>query len=598
LVRVPVLFISGGILLVLVLLIFLAAFQLRYADRIVPGVWAFDVNLSGMTRDQAVAALSGRFTYPEEAVFTFRDGDRFWQKTAAELGVSYNPEDTVEQAFVAGHSGDLLRDVFGQAGIWLNGRAIAPVVRYDQTAAVQILTDIAAEINSPAQDARLAIEGITVKTTPSKVGRTLDIKSTLSRLDGVIVSLDTGAEIPLVVHETPPVIWDAEIAANKARAALSSPLTLTADDQQGGTLGPWIASVDQIAALLVVTLNDNGDGTRSYDVEVNMAAFRGFLDTLAPGLVASPKDARFHINQTTAQLEVIQPSISGRTLNITDTLVRLEEAVFNSQTRTVAMAFDYVQPHYHNGVTASSLGITEMVGEATTYFSGSTASRRNNIIESASRFDGIIIGPNEEFSYNTLLGDISPETGFERAKIILGSRTIDGVGGGVCQVSTTAFRAAFNAGFYITERHSHGYRVGFYEINSAPGLDAAIYQPTTDFRFRNDTPYHLLIETSVYPGRDAIQFRLYSTNPGRKVVIEPPLIQNLTPAKPTIYEANGDLVAGQSLQVDWAAQGADVTVVRVIQDLNGNTIRREEWFTHYEAWAAVVQVPIGDPRLG
>ena len=199
---------------------------------------------------------------------------------------------------------------------------------------------------------------------------------------------------------------------------------------------------------------------------------------------------------------------------------------------------------------------------------------------------------------NSILGDISTETGFVQGKIILGGRTVDGVGGGVCQVSTTVFRAALLAGFPIIERHSHGYRVGFYELNSPPGFDAAIYQPTADFRFQNDTPYHLLIETSIYPGSDTLEFRFYSSNPGRKVIIDPPTIKDIVPALPTVYESNPELQIGQSLQVDWSAEGAYVTFDRVITDLNGNEIRREPFVTQYQPWAAVIQVAPGDPRLG
>jgi vancomycin resistance protein YoaR len=130
------------------------------------------------------------------------------------------------------------------------------------------------------------------------------------------------------------------------------------------------------------------------------------------------------------------------------------------------------------------------------------------------------------------------------------------------------------------------------------GADAAIFQPTADFRFQNDTPYHLLIETSVFPGSDAIQVRFYSTNPGRKVIVEQPEVRDIVPALPTVYEVNPELLAGQSLQVDWSAQGASVSVVRIIEDLSGNEIRRETLFTQYQPWAAVIQVAPGDSRLG
>jgi vancomycin resistance protein YoaR len=599
LIRLPILFFSGCILLVLVLSIFVAAFQMRYVDKIVPGVWSLGVNLSGMTIEEATAALQDRFTYDTEAVFTFRDGDRFWQMTAADLGVSFDAQATAEQAFNAGHKGDVMSDLVSQASIWFGGRSVPPMVRYDQNFAVSQLTAIAEEVNRPTEDATLTVEGFTVSTTASRSGRTLDINGTLTQLQNIIIQMTTGAEIPLVVNETPPLVWEAESAAAKVRTALSAPVTLVADDGNGGMLGPWTASVEQIASLVNVQLVDNGDGTRSYEVSVNVNALGSFLETLAPGLITTPQDGRFHFDEVTRQLQVVQPSRSGRTLNVDQTLSRLEEGIFasDSTSRTIPLAFDYTLPRYHDGITAAELGITEMVSEATTYYLGSTQARRDNIALAASRFDGIIIGPGEEFSYNYWLGDVSPEAGFVEGLIISGNRTIRGVGGGVCQVSTTAFQAAFYAGYPILERYAHGYRVGYYESGEGVGMDAAIFTPDFDFRFLNDTDYSLLIEVSMYPGENAIQMRYYSTNPGRRVIKEGPEITGIVPHGATQYEANAEIPLGQSLQVDWAADGADVTITRIIEDLTGNEIRRDSFFSHYMPWQAIVQVSPSDPIL-
>ncbi|MBI5671510.1 MAG: VanW family protein [Chloroflexi bacterium] len=598
LVRLPVLFVSGVVLVIAALVALVIGFQFFTSDRITPGVTALGVNLGGLTRAQAAAALEQRFTYGREAVFTFRYGDRFWQTSAADLGVTFDVEATVDDAFAIGHTSDFAADLVAQASAWLNGRSVAPVVRFDQQAAVRQLTAIANEINKPPRDATLLITGAMVTTTPGETGLTLDIGATVAKLEEAVLQLTTGAEIPLTISETPPLVWDAEAAAAKARAALSGPVTLVADNPQGGTFGPWTASVEQIAALLESRLVVNADGTRVFDVGLNVEAFRSYLEGLAQGLITVPKNARFHFNDDSRELEVIEAAVNGRSLDVDETLRRMEAAIFDPGNRIVPMAFNYTLPKYHEGQTAAELGITELVGEATTYYAGSTQSRKENIFEAISRFDGLIIAPGDEFSFNTYLGDISPETGFVQGKIIYGGRTIDGVGGGVCQVSTTVYRAALLAGFPITERHSHGYRVGFYEQgNMPPGLDAAIFQPDADFKFLNDTPYHLLIETSVFPGSDAIQFRLYSTNPGRQVVMEGPVIRNVTPPPPTVYEANPELAPGQSLQVDWAKEGAETTWTRIILDSSGQEIRRDTIYTKYQPWAAVVQVASGDPRL-
>lgn len=598
LIRLPILFTSGLILLVIVLAGALLAYQSRYQNAIFPGMSAYGLDLSGMTVDQAAAALDAQFSYDTDAVFTFRDGERFWQLTAGELGVSFDAQATAQQAFEAGHSANPLQNVAQQASMWLNGRSVSPVVTYDQGVAISQLAEIAGEINVSPVDAQLTVAGTMITSTPAQYGRTLDTNATLRSLDAVILNLNSGGEIPLIVLESPPTIVDAETAAERARAAMSGTVTLVVNESAGGALGPWYATADQIGNLLSTSLVTGEDGSLRYDVQIDMVAFQGFLETLAPGLIMSKQDARFHFDDATSQLQVIQPSVSGRTLDIEGTLARLERGIFSRDQRIVPLAFHYEEPLLHSNVTAAELGITQLVSEATTYYAGSTAARRQNIATAAARFDGIIIPPGGEFSYNYWLGDVSPEAGFEEGFIISGGRTIKGVGGGVCQVSTTAFQAAFYAGFPILERYAHGYRVGYYEAGEGTGMDAAIYTPDLDFRFLNDTPYHLLIESYVFPASDMVQFKFYSTNPGRQVVKQGPVVTNQVPAGATVYEENPSLLTGQTLQVDWAVAGADVTVERVILDMAGNEIGRDRFFSHYLPWSAVIQVAPGEIPAG
>jgi len=276
---------------------------------------------------------------------------------------------------------------------------------------------------------------------------------------------------------------------------------------------------------------------------------------------------------------------------------RLEAAIFDPLNRRLAMVFEPVTPRFHEGLTAADLGIRELVAEATTYFWGSWQNRRSNIALGAGKLNGIIIAPGEEFSFNDHLGDISPEAGYLEGSVILGGATVTGIGGGICQVSTTMYRAAFSGGYAITERNSHGYRVGYYEYaNAGPGLDAAIWQPDIDLRFQNNSPYHLLIESSFLGARDALQFRIYSTRHWTTVV-ENPIIRDIVPAAEDKYVEAEDLYTGQIRQIDYAADGADVWVYRNIYDAAGALVKRDHTFTRYSPWQAVFEVAPGDPRL-
>ena len=576
---------------------FVAAHETQYANRIYPGVSTYGVDLGGLTYAEAVHRLDERFVYDDRAVFTLRDGSDFWQLTAGELGVSFDLETTANAAMLQGRDGSLPANLLTQADTWLHGRSVSPVIVYDQTRAERFLEGIAATINRPVQDADLILTGLTVSASPGQTGRALDIPATLAVLRAAVLRLDSGAEVALVINETPPTIWSVDDAAARLRAAIGGPLSLYAGDEQGGAAGPWVATPEAIANMLVVDRADQPDGSAALEVHLNPEQFQSFLGGIAPQLSTEPQDARFHFDTETRQLVVIQDSVNGRRLDVETSLAAIEAAIFApaeaGATREVELAFNYVVPVLNNEASAAELGITELVSEATTYYLGSSAGRQANIQEAARRFDGAVIGPGEEFSFNYWLGDVSPEAGFEESFIIFGGRTIKGVGGGICQVSTTAFQAAFYGGFPILERYAHGYRVGYYEYGEGVGMDATVYSPLVDFRFQNDTPYYLLVETSTNRDAGTVTFQYYSTGVGRTVEKVGPRIVNPVAHGDTVYEENPELYAGQTRQVEWAVDGADVTVTRqVFRD--GQLEREDNFFSHYLPWNAVIQVAPGD----
>ena len=170
LVRLPLLFMSGLILLLSILTALAGVAQIAFRDRVLAGVSAFEVDLSGMSVEQATEALAQRFSYDQSAVFTFRDGEQFWQINAGELGVSFDPQATATEAFAIGHSGNAIMNTIDQFLIWLNGHRVTPVIRYDQNVATERIAQIAADINREPADATFSINGTTVSSTPSAIG--------------------------------------------------------------------------------------------------------------------------------------------------------------------------------------------------------------------------------------------------------------------------------------------------------------------------------------------------------------------------------------------------------------------------------------------
>ncbi len=596
LLRLAILAFIGLSLMALLLAVGALAFQIAIQDRIVPGVRVAGIDIGGLTRTEAEAALTAAYQDVENTRYIFRDGGRSWTATAGELGLNFPAEALVERAFGIGHNEDSRRSLREQAAAWFIGANLPATLEFDPAEARDFLRRLAAEIDIERRDASLRLDGAAVSADKGITGRKLNIEATLSALSGAILSADGEREIPLVIDESAPRQWNVAEAAAKIETALSTPIHLVGTDRDGALLTPWVIRQPQIRAALEVRLHA-ADGSRRYDVGLDLSALERYLATLSPALSKAAVDGRFDFDSQTGELTALSPSAAGRTLNVEATIKRLEAAIFDPVNRRVAMVFEPLTPRYHEGLTAAELGVTELVSEATTYYWGSWPNRRSNIALGAGKLNGIIIAPGEEFSFNDHLGDITPEAGYLEGSVILGGATVTGIGGGICQVSTTMFRAAFGGGYAITERNSHGYRVGYYEYaNAGPGLDAAIWQPEIDLRFQNNTPHHLLIESSFLGAKDALQFRIYSTRHWRTMV-ESAIIREITPAPEDKFVEVDDLVLGQIRQIDYAADGADVWVYRNIYDSAGALVKRDQVFTRYQPWQAVFEVAPGDPRL-
>ncbi len=607
LLRLPLLGATAMLLLLFLAVLGISLHQLQYDGLIYPGVSSFGVKLSGMNKQQAFAALSSRYTYGQNAVFTFRDGAKVWQMAARDLGVNFDASKTVDEAYKVGRGSDFISNLLSQGQTWVTGQAIQPVVVFDQSKAAGFLEKIATEINKPVQDATIVLNGTNVVTTASQVGRELDIPATVGLLRPVVLNMNTGAEINVIVKETAPTLKDSEAVAQQVRAAVSSPIQIYIDPAEitkdMKDSGPWQVSPDFIAGMLSIKRVDDADGSAHYDLTANVDPLKNFLNQLAPQLSVDPVNARFLFNSDTKQLQVITDSVDGRSMDVDATMKLIQNSIFKKDNRRVALVFHKDIPKVNSQSTADQLGIKEAVVQATTFFYGSTPERRTNIQVAASKFQGLVIAPGEEFSFNKYLGDVTPETGYETGLVIYGNQTIAGVGGGVCQVSTTVFQAAFFAGFPIRERYAHGYRVGYYEsgtvfangqkYNSGVGLDATVYSPIIDLKFVNDSPYYLLMESVYRANEQSLTFRFYSTSTGRVVTKDGPTLGNTVPHGATRYQETQGLRPGEQKQVDFAVDGVDVHVYRTITQNGQVIVNHEDFFSHYLPWSAIFQVAPG-----
>ncbi len=563
------------------LFVFLLAVRLVFVNRALPGVRSGDGMLGGKTTEQMQVVLAEAYTYPQTGLLALRDGGSVWTATPAELGVSLDTQAMAEQALAVGRRGTLALRLQEQLDAWMSGVDVAPVVVFDQARGAATLQSIAGSIDKAQLDATIGLNGLEVNVQPGQSGHTLDIDASLMVIQLSIAQLHD-ADLPLVVRETPPLVLDASEQAAIAQRILSQPLTLTTD---GG--GPWAFDPPALASMLRFNLVQDSQGGR-YQIGVDSQIMAAFLEPLAPGLQRSPENARFIFNDDSHQLDLLQDSVIGRTLDVPGTIEAIN-AGLASGSHSIDLVFQTEQPAVPGTAMAANLGITELVVSARTYITGSSPERVQNIRLASAAFHGLLVAPGQTLSMADVLGDISLDKGYAEALIIMGNRTIKGVGGGVCQVSTTLFRAVFFSGYQIDERYPHAYRVGYYEQgpnSPGPGLDATVFAPLVDFKFTNDSDHWLLMETYLYS--NSLEWKFYSAKDGRVVSWESTGAQNVVDAPEPLYKENPDLSEGKIKQVDYQADGADVTFTRtVLRD--GQVLHNDVIRTHYLPWRAIYE---------
>ncbi|MCL4828514.1 MAG: VanW family protein [Caldilinea sp.] len=548
-----------------------AAWGFWHTGRIYTGVSVGGAPIGGLTRAEAYRRLNETlYQYPLPPVTLVHDGAQ-WPLPTTQVRARADLLDAVNRAYLYGRSGALLIDVVNQLGAAWRGVEITPQVVIDQEALRNAVATVAANVNRPGIGER-RLGDIVIAAQP---GVAVDVEATVQTVLAALTSTRNGAVVqaPLIVQS---------IAAPESATIAPSVVPTSSE------IRPLVLRSTVDAFSLALSPADLHDMILSTEggVVLDEARLRHHLEALAAQIERRPRDARLRFNPETGAVTVLSPSFPGRALDVDATVAAVRDAIANNAgeaslvIKTVAPAVDMNR--------IAEMGIRERVASGRSYFAGSSASRIRNIEVAAEQFEGVVIPPNGIFSFNDIVRDVSSANGFEDSLVIWGDRTAVGVGGGVCQVSTTVFRAAYEGGFPIVERYNHGYVVDWY---GEPGLDATIFTPTVDFRFRNDTGAYLLIDPVVDSANGVITFNFYGTRPNRTVTVSKPEITDVIKPEAPVYTVDESLAPGQIKQVEWQKDGMTVTVTRTIVE-NGAT-RTDTLRSKYQPWRAVYLVGPG-----
>lgn len=582
-------------LIALTMILGIISWQFWHANRIYSGINVSGIPIGGMTRATALNRLNQHLQpYPLPPIVFTHDAER-WPLTGNATGATADDaviqveaelQAAVNQAYLIGRDGNLIRQVREQMIVALGGHNILPTLTFNQGQLRHLVSQVASKARRPTRSGS-EISGVLV---PPQSGLNVDVEASLDALVDALqtqISQPATISIPLSAAAVPAPEFEPNSAMGEAQNAQAS----NAIGIDEALIPPTIPAliVRDESARQRFAIDPAQLKTILFSTEpprIDRDLLLPILNEWADLIDIQPRDARLKFNPNSGTVSITQTSQWGRRLDVAATAQMIEEAV--SAGRPQAQLVLLPLPPSIDMNRVPSMGIRELVASGTTYFKGSSPARVRNIEVAVSKFEGVVIPPDQIFSFNQIVEDVSSANGFEDSLIIWGDRTAVGVGGGVCQVSTTVFRAAYFGGMPIVERYNHGYVVDWY---GKPGLDATIYTPNVDFKFRNDTGAYLLIDPEINNEEGSLTFNFYGTKPNRQVVVgEPTTTEVKNPEAPT-YREDDSIAPGKKEQVEWEKEGKTVMVERKIIE-NGQE-RVEKLQSKYQPWQAVYLVPTG-----
>ncbi|NTV40813.1 MAG: hypothetical protein HGA61_00890 [Candidatus Moranbacteria bacterium] len=284
----------------------------------------------------------------------------------------------------------------------------------------------------------------------------------------------------------------------------------------------YYCPVERFFCDLTIPVKNSNHLRLSSETTINEDLIKAYLEDLARRVNRDPTDAKFAIKD--GRVTTFSEAQAGLILDIEKNVEALSSLLQSAQVpEKIILSYQSKKPDIEYS-EVNDLGISSIIGEGTSNFKGSPKNRVHNIKVATERYNGILIRPGEEFSFVSILGEVDGDHGYLPELVIKNNVTEPEFGGGICQVSTTAFRAAIFSGLKITARKNHAYPVSYY---NPQGMDSTVYLPRPDLRFINNTPGHILIQTKIEGTK--LTFSFYGTNDGRKVIVDGPTITERQP---------------------------------------------------------------------
>ena len=556
---------------------FVAVGEARYANRFYPGVRVDGEDVGGLTLAQARARSQARWDGFSNSPVVFRLDGRIWNPNGSEVGIQVDYATPLARAYAWGRRGAWDTRLRQQQETLETPRDWRTTVSFDPHAFMGYVERIAAATAEAPVDASLRIETRggrrQARVDPSREGRELvpmDVLALMSRRfdtpQRLIIDLESRTIAPQIATGavTP--------AAERAHQLMDGHIEVTAPGHR------WSIAREELGRDMRVVGPPSAPDIR---VDVSYQAFDRVAREIADTLGVPAVEPKIRVDAD-GEIVPLAEGTPGRTIDAERLWARVQGA-FDSGRNRVSVPLVTLQPAITR-LSARELQFDNLIAEGLSRFTGSSDNRVHNINNGSRLIDGTVVPPGETFSFNATVGPITEGNGFVEGLVIAPTRTEPGIGGGICQVSTTLFRAAFWAGLPISERWQHAYRVGYYELgpDNPPGFDAAIWQPAQDLAFTNDTPNHILIRRIFDAERQTLAFRLMGPPLEREVALDAWKGEEIEPP-PLRVEPTTELPPGAVEKTDSAIPGLRTVITRNVA-LGGRVLFNDRFPSLFLPW--------------
>jgi vancomycin resistance protein YoaR len=452
--------------------------------------------------------------------------------------------------------------------VWIDDQGALNV---HEDRAREVIEGVATDINRPSQDANITVDGQgNFIVVPAIYSAEVDVEASTEALVNALKNGETG--VPLVVQRDAPRILDEVAAAwaEKADKLAGQGVTVSWGDESA-----VVTRGELIWAMVIEPQPDNPD--EPFKLTFDQAVLAEQMQPIADAVYIEPEDVV--MRYLDGEIKTVSEAVEGRQVNLEASAEKVNDAAMEGSFKA-PLKIDKIEPTY-TSEDKSDISLDDLLGDSMTYYGDSSEPRSHNVERASELENGWLVPPGGIFSYAQVMGQVTPENGFVTGYGIVanpsgGVTTAPVVGGGICQVSTTIFQAAWWAGMEIVERYEHPYWLLAYgnPPRGMMGLDAMVnIEPdwALDLKFRNTTDDWIAV--TLYADGANVGAEIYGTDQGWNVQTDDPTFSNIVKADPTmVYTDSTELPAGEELQVEYAKDGFDAKVKRTIRDENGNVI--------------------------